>query len=263
MANPIVSQTDQYCKVENNPKLYHIIEKYSRHGLEHYCAFAAILKRGNGEAAEFLKSMGCTGIIPFTFHIPIEEAAKFYNVDRSYLYSLLHRVGFNTRSVGNEYISEEPSVYFHQAGLHKLGKFVPPIGPSARNKYDYVRNDTGEHYVMRIYGRTTIFISARAVLSVAPLIAYTRGASDKDHVSVRIRKAIEDSDYLTDGIKNLIAETEKSTPVQEDVVEEASAPSGSGVTLSKDELFSMIKQAVREVLSDTRVEVPAKITITT
>ena len=246
MAKPIVSQRDKFCKPEDTTKLHSIIERSENYGMQHYCLFAAILKKSNKDATDFLKSMGCTGFIPHTYHIPLEKAAEFYGVSCEYLRGLLVRVGVNTTSVGNEYISADPAHYFRRAEMKNYGRFAPVSGPHSQTTYDFILNDSEEHYVLRTRRKMTQFISARIILGLAPLIAVRNGARERDHMSARVRDAVIARGFHLD------------KPVQKEETN-VSLPIDSAEEL----LYRLIKRAVAEVLAGAKVEVPAIVKVNT
>ena len=255
MAELIVPQLEPFCKVQNNPHVAAIARVYAKSPSESLRECSRVLSIDNDKAVEILRSMGFSQIVPGTHFAPMYDLAAFFGVKEDSLYSYLQRHGLNHTDNPREAFSYDLRVFFRKAGLLKYGKFVQGEGLGPGGMFDFQFDKLDCHYVTE-YRWSTRFYSARVAIAMLPLLANWHKKRNPTHKCV----------MLYDKLMLAVAEFERDK--EEKTIEKAArranvgSVSQSGTTISKDELLVMIKQAVREVLADTKVEVPATFTIT-
>ena len=255
MAKRIVSQTESFCKVQNNPHVAALARVYAKSPNEPLRECSRILSLSNDNAVEILKSLGFTQVVPGTHFAPMYDLAKFFGVKEDSLYSYLQRYGLNHTDNPREAFSCDLRVFFHRAGLLKHGKIVQGEGLGPGGMFDFHFQKLDCHYVTE-YRWSTRFYSARVAIAMLPLLANWNKKRNPTHKCVSLHEKV--MAFVVEHEKQKEAEAIEKAATRAQVSEPA-----MGATISKDELIGMIKQAVREVLADTKVEVPATLTITT
>lgn len=246
MAEFILPQTESFCKVQNNPKLKSVSDLYKSNADKYFQMSGKILAMDNDSAVEFLKANGFFQIVPGTHFAPCCDFAEFFGVNPDSLYNYLYRHNLSGGGSQKESIYGSFAAFVRKAGLLKVGQFVDPLHAPDRGYHDFRFNNTGVHYITK-YSSSTRMYSARLALSMVPFIYRWNIKFDKGHKIVSVYNALV----------KLIEEDEVAEAISPAI------PANSSTVISKDELMAMIKQAVREVLADTKVEVPAMVTITT
>lgn len=239
MAKIIVPQTPKFCKVQNNRKLSMLSKKLLKHDKEHCRQAGEALRMSNDDAAEFLRSVGFSQIIPGTHFAPGHDVAQFFDIKESCLYNFILRYGMNNRDNPMEAISSELVSFFRAAGLFEVGEVVSDLKTKV---FDFHFKNTDTHYVTT-YGSSTRMYSARVIVAMIPILARHYSKIDKDCKCASLYAALVE--HMGD--KKPVAEPVKTaTP-----------------TLNEELLYELVKKAVGEVLSGAKVEMTAPFTITT
>lgn len=258
MADKIVPHTSAFCKVKFNPRVTNLIQEYSSSNLTYRQEIARILSIGNDAAVDFLKSAGFDGIIPGTHFALLQDVADFLGVPKDRLASNLNNHGFNSVTDPKEAITRNIGEFFRYAGLLNCGKIV--TNDSFTGVFDYCMSGTGEHYVTKNASSRRMF-TARAFLSTLPsLRRKIKWSDDNSKLYNLYDELLKYVGQCEQGICMRQIATTLPTPSQP--VQQPARLAQAAVSVTKDELLGLIKQAVREALSDTKVEVPATFTIT-
>lgn len=239
MAKPILAQPPKFCKVQNNRKLNMLSKKLLKSDCEHCRQAGQILRMSNDDAAEFLRSVGFSQVIPGTHFAPGHDVARFLDIKENCLYNFILRYGMNNRDNPMEAISFELGSFFRAAGLLEVGEVVSDLKTKV---FDFHFKNTDSHYVTE-YGSSTRMYSARVIAAIIPILARHYSKIDKDCKCASIHAALVE--YMES--KKFVAKPAKTaTPA-----------------LNEELLYELVKKAVGEVLSGAKVEMTAPFTITT
>lgn len=261
MANEIVPQTAAFCKVENNPRVNNLIQQYSISDLDYKQEVARVLSIGNDSAVDFLKSVGFDGIIPGTHFALLQDMADFLGVSKDRLASSLNSHGFNSVTDRKEAITRNIADFFRTSGLLNCGKIV--ANDSFAGVFDYCMAGTGEHYVTKNTSSRRLF-TARAYLStLPPLRRKIKWDEDNSKLCNIYEELLEYVRQCEWGVcmQRIAPAYEPVEPVVSQPAPQPVQLAQATVSVTKDELLNLIKQAVKEAMADKQVEIPATFTI--
>lgn len=250
MAKRILAQTSPFGKVEINPYVNSVAERFKTHENPIYQHAGYALTMTNDEAVDFLRENGFAQIIPGTHFATVGDYAEFLGIPASVVQGYIYRHGLDRERNPVEAISAGIQAFFQRAGLTKIGK--PEILKENRYRgiFDFHFEKSDTHYVTE-WTRSTKLYTARVVMAMLPFISASQKGLSPDHKSVALY------DKLL-----LILEAKQAEDMAKAKAKEAAA-SVVQAAVSEEVLYNLIKKAVGEVLSGAKVEMTAPFTITT
>lgn len=256
MAKRIVAHIPKKCKVKVNPYVDSMAESLKAKPELHYRRAGEALSMTNEDAIEFLRSVGFSQVVPGTHFAPLDDFAKFFEVDKGSFYNFIYRYNLGIKDNSLESISCNMKYFFKTAGLLDKGEIV---SESANNGlFDFHFTKTDSHYVTRDR-RSVRMISARVAVAMLPLMAVLNGKYRKDKVRVlneELIKVLRQKNEQTQAIAGAKAAANATAEA------EAQKDTDLKATLAEETLYHLIKRAVVEVMSGAHISLAAPTTNT-
>lgn len=250
MAKRILAQTSPFGKVEINPYVNSVANRFKKHVNPIYQQSGYALTMTNDEAVGFLRENGFAQIVPGTHFATVGDYAEFLGIPVTAMQSYIYRRGLDCGKNPSEAVSAEINAFFSRVGLMKFGKPEILKESRCRGLYDFHFEKTNTHYVTE-WARSTKLYTARIVLAMLPFISANQKGLNPDHKSVALYEKLLP-----------ILEAKRAEEQAKAEAQEVAAPVAQAA-ISEEVLYNLIKKAVCEVLSGAKVEVSSPFKITT
>lgn len=256
MAKSIVAHIPKKCKVKSNPKLEATAESFKVSPDLRFRRAGEALSMTNEDAIEFLRSVGFSQVVPGTHFAPLDDFAKFFEVDKDSFYNFIYRYNLGVKDNPLESISCNMKYFFKTAGLLDKGEIVSESANDGLFDFHFAKTDS--HYVTRDR-RSIRMISARVAVAMLPLMATLNGKYRKDKVRTLNEELIKVLRQRNEQAQ-AVAEAEAAAKIAAEA--EARKEADLKAALAEETLYRLIKRAVIEVMSGAHISLAAPTTNT-